>query len=350
LTSLKPGNKLTYVDIARMVGVGASTVSRVLNQSTRVAPDTREKILNAIKTTGYKPSSAARMLVRRQHETIGLIFEKEHIKTYYGACLIEGVSEILAETGQRLAMAMVKWHSRAEDIESLPLLRTVSVDGLIFDIHHIEGNLDGVVARLGLPYVYINPSGACPYNAIIPDDVSVARDATQYLIDRGHRKIAYLPCPGTSTHSSQADRMKGYAEVMIRAGLPPVPLWDVPLEKVDNPVQDYLNRAKYYKEQCGCTAMVAYNSVEAGRVIQACYQQGYKVPREMSVVVCDYDPVMQVLLLDVTCFRFDRTHMGQLAVQMLDQRMKNDGQDIPSMVLKGSLMEGETVIPVRSTV
>jgi DNA-binding LacI/PurR family transcriptional regulator len=131
---IQSGNKLTHIDIARLVGVGTSTVSRVLNNSKRVAPRTREKILNAIRTTGYRPSSAARMLVRQKHDTIGLIFEREHIKTYYGSCLIEGVSEKLAESGQRLAMGMVSWQSRVEEIEDLPLLRTVSVDGLIFDI------------------------------------------------------------------------------------------------------------------------------------------------------------------------------------------------------------------------
>jgi LacI family transcriptional regulator len=338
------GNKLTHVDIARLVGVGTSTVSRVLNNSTRVAPDTREKILNAIKTTGYKPSSAARMLVRQKHETVGLIFEKEHVKTYYGSCLIEGVSETLAETGQRLAMAMVKWHSGVEEVENLPLLQTVSVDGLILDLHIMTGDYDAMVARLGMPYININPSGFRPYNTIMPDHVSGARDATQYLIERGHRKIAYLPSVGKNPHCSQPDRMKGYSEAMVKAGLPPVPLWDVPLASVDYPVEDYVVRAKLFKEKYGCTAVVAYSAIEAPRMLYACYQLGLKIPQDLSIVACDYDPVMQAIPVEITCFQFDRAAMGRQAVGMLNRRIMNPQEDIPSINLQSDLIEGQSVI------
>jgi len=339
-------NKITSVEVARLAGVAHATVSRVVNNPGIVAPDTREKVLKAIRATGYKPSSSARMLVRQKQETIGLIFEREHIKTYYGACLIEGVSETLAKTGQRLAMAMVNWHSPVEEIEDLPLLRTVSVDGLILDLHALKGDQDAVVARLGLPYININPSGYRPYNTIMPDHVSGARDATQYLIDRGHRKIAYIPSPEQNLHSSQPDRMKGYAEAMIKAGLPPIPLWDVPLMKDDYPVEDYITRVKLFKEKYGCTAMVAYSAIEAPRTLYACYQVGLKVPHDLSIVGCDYDPVMQAIPVAITCFHFDRTAMGKQAVEMLDQRIINPGTDIPSITLHSTLIEGKSVIPL----
>jgi DNA-binding LacI/PurR family transcriptional regulator len=341
---LIPQTKITSIEVARLAGVAHATVSRVVNNPGIVSPDTREKVLKAIRATGYKPSSSARMLVRQKHETVGLIFEKEHIKTYYGSCLIEGVSESLAENGQRLAMAMVKWHSRVEEIETLPLLRTVSVDGLILDIHALIGDQDAVVARLGLPYIFINPSGYRPYNTIMPDDVLVARDATQYLIARGHRKIAYIPGPGTVAHSSQADRMKGYAEGMIKAGLQPVPLWDVPLEKEDYPVEDYLSRVRIFKEKYGCTAIVAYDATEAPRILYAGYKLGLEIPQDFSLVACDYDPVMRVLPVAITCYHFDRTAMGKRAVAMLDQRIKCSGADIPSIRLDSTLIEGKSVI------
>jgi DNA-binding LacI/PurR family transcriptional regulator len=343
---LMPQNKITSVEVARLAGVAHATVSRVVNNPGIVSSDTREKVLKAIRATGYKPSSSARMLVRQKHETVGLIFEREHIKTYYGSCLIEGVSETLAATGQRLAMAMVNWHSRVEEIENLPLLRTVSVDGLILDIHALEGDQDAVVARLGLPYININPSGYRPYNTIMPDDVLVARNATHYLIERGHRKIAYIPGPGTVTHSSQANRMKGYAEAMVKAGLSPIPLWDKPLEKEEYPVEDYLSRTRLFKEKYACTAMVAYDATEAPRILYAGYQLGLRIPQDFSLVACDYDPVIRVLPVEITCFHFDRTAMGKRAVQMLDQRIKTSGEDIPSICLDSTLIEGKSVVPL----
>lgn len=334
----------SVVDVARLAGVVHSTVSRVINNSPGIGEDTRERVLEAIRMTGYKPSLAARMLVKQKHETIGLIFEKEHVKTYYGACLIEGISEALVETGQRLAMAMVRWNSRVEEIDSLPLLQTVSVDGLILDVHVLAGDYDALVSRLGLPYITINPLGYRPYNTIMPDDVSAARDAVQYLIDRGHRKIAYLPSVGQNPHCSQPDRMRGYSEAMVNAGLQPIPLWNVPLSRGDYPVADYVQRARLYKEEYGCTAVVAYSAIEAPRLLFGCYQLGLKVPEDLSIVACDYDPVLQVIPIEITCFQFDRAAMGRQAVAMLNRRIQSPQEDIPSLNLASELVEGTSVI------
>ncbi len=345
MTGLKPGNKLTYVDIARMVGVGASTVSRVLNNSTRVASGTREKILSAIKTTGYKPSSAARMLVRQRHETIGLIILKEQAKTHYGARLIEGVSERLTEMGLRLAMSMVsREEDRAEDIENLPLLKMASVDGVILDVAQIAGDIDAVAGRLGMPYVFVNPASYKPCNALIPDDAAIGEQTTQYLIDRGHRRIAYIAYPSAPwlPHYSQQDRLKGYTQAMLKAELQPIAMWKTPLADFNGPKPDYIGRVKFVREQ-NATAIVAYDAMEAVRVLFACYQLGLRVPEDISVIACDYDPIALVPPVPITCFNFDRSEMGKMAIQMLDQRIKNNGEDLPTMILKGTLIEGETV-------
>jgi LacI family transcriptional regulator len=167
------------------------------------------------------------------------------------------------------------------------------------------------------------------------------------LINRGHRKIAFIPSVGKNPHSSQPDRMKGYAEGMIQAGLQPIPLWDVPLAKVDYPVEDYLTRIRLSKEKYGCTAVVGFDSMGAPRTLYACYQLGLKVPQDLSIVACDYDPVMLVLPVEITCFHFDRTAMGKQAVEMLDQRIQSSGADVPSISLENSLIEGKSVIPLR---
>ncbi len=333
--------KVTCIEVARLAGVGHSTVSRVINNPGSVHPRTRKKVLEAIRITGYKPSSAARMLVRKKSETIGLIFEKEHVQTYYGSRLIEGLSEVLTDKGMKLAMSTVRWHAPVSEIEGLPLLKTVSIDGLILDIAQIRGDLDLLVARLGLPHVFINPPSYRAFNTIMPDDPAAARLATQRLIDRGHRKIGFISAPGSTKHSSMADRMKGYAETMIKADLKPLPSWDVPLESVDNPVRDYLDRTKLFREEHGCTAIVAYNAIEAARVIYACYQLGLKVPEDIHLVACDYDPVALVPPARITCFHFDRTRMAKMAVAMLEERI-GTGKDVASISVSPTLVDGET--------
>ena len=332
-------DRLTYVDVARLAGVTPATVSRVLNNASNVAPRTRARVLKAIRATGYKPLSAARMLARQRHETIGLIFEREHTNSYYGARLMEGISQALTENGLKLAMGAVSWSSRAEEIERLPLLSTVSVDGLILDVAQISGDVDAVVAKLGLPYVYVNLSGSRPCNTIMPDDVAGGETATQYLIDAGHRNIAYIPCYHRLRHSCQADRMKGYVQAMTRASLPPIPLWDEPLKWLYGRDDEYLGRTKLFREKYGVTAIVTHAMFEAVRTLFACYQLGLKAPRDMTIVACDMDPTVWVAPVAIPCVHFDRLEMGKLAVEMLLRRIANSGQDVPTHRYRGKLVE-----------
>jgi len=81
-----------------MAGVGVGTVSRVLNSPEKVSPKLRERVLQVIAATNYRPSSAARTLGHRQFQTIGVISEIEHARTYCFASLVQGVAHALMET------------------------------------------------------------------------------------------------------------------------------------------------------------------------------------------------------------------------------------------------------------
>jgi DNA-binding LacI/PurR family transcriptional regulator len=337
-------SRATCIDVARLAGVGHSTVSRVINNPELVASETRKKVFEAMRMTGYKPSSAARMLVRQKSETIGLVITKEHFSSFYGTQLIDGLLETLTAKGLKLAMSTIPCAASVEDIDNLPILKSISVDGLIFDLVQVTGDLDQLIARLGLPYILINPQVKRGFNSILPNDVSVARQATKYLIDLGHRKIAYMPEGGLKIHSSQSDRMRGYAEAMIQNNLKPMPLWDVPLAAVKKPVKDYIDRTKFYYENQGCTAIIAYNGIEAARIIFAAYQMGIKIPEDLSIVACDCDPVNDVPPVDITAFHFNRSGMGQKAVEMVEARIRGGGRDIPSVEFEGMLIPGESVL------
>jgi DNA-binding LacI/PurR family transcriptional regulator len=330
--------RTTCISVAKLAGVGQATVSRVINNPQSVTPEKRRKVLQAIKMTGYRPSSAGRMLARQRHESIGLIFEKESVTSFYGARLIEGLAGQLSDCGQRLAIGMVKWRATVEEIEQLPLLKTLSVDGLILDLAHIRGDLDAAVSRLGLPYVYINPPGTRPYNTIMPDDIAAAGQATQYLIDRGHKKIGYIPCYKDTFHSSQKDRMRGYVDTLLRAGLQPAPLWDRPIEEMYGEDNDYGKRLKICREH-GCTGIVTYTSGEALRMYMACCHMGLKIPQDMALIGCDFDPAISDAPIAVPTFHLDRMKMGQMAVRMLMERIDHPDRDIPTVYYSGTLIE-----------
>jgi DNA-binding LacI/PurR family transcriptional regulator len=304
-----------------------------------VSDGIRQRVMEAASSLNYRPSAAARMLASRRHETIGMVFEREQVNTRYGARLIDGVAERLSETGHRLAMGMVSWRSTAEEVENLPMLRTLSVDGLIVDTAQIRGDIDAVLARIGVPYVFVNPSGSRPYNAIMPDDLASGRQATDYMIERGHKRIAFMPCGKEVHHSSGQDRMNGYARAMSRAGLSPIPGWDELIRDVYAAEDEYAQRLKSYREEHDCTAVVCHTSAEAVRSLMGCYRFGIRVPEDVALVSCDIEPSMATSPISQPGIHLDRYEMGRMAVDMLHERIENPRADLPTVYYKGKLIE-----------
>lgn len=338
---------LTSVDIARLAGVAPSTISRVLNRAGGFSKQTERRVLEVVKKTGYRPSSAASSLSRQTHGTIGLITEIDGQPGYYGPQLIRGVSIALSRSSKRLAMDTVHRGDDASSIERLPLFRARSVDGFIFDTHQAAGDLQGMANHLSLPYVFVNSRYTMPFNTIMPDDVDAARQATEHLIGHGHKRIGYFPSAVTQLHSSQENRMKGYLQAIVNAGLQPVPMWDVPLQKKGKwlTVDDYLPRLKTYLYDYKCTAIVTYHAYAAASVFGGCYQFGVRVPHDLSIIACDYDPILEYLPVRITSVHLDRAEIGKLAVEMLLQQVDNpeDSTNVPTILVEGSLKKFDSV-------
>ena len=345
--------RATYRDIARLAEVHPASVSRALNDLPTVSPEIRERVIDAAQALNYRTVTAARNLRSQRTETIGLITEIETESTHYGSGLLRGVSRALTDVEFHLKICSIHCGASADELASLPLLRTISIDGVILDGHQVRGNVEGVFGKLEMPYIWVNPPEIRQYNAVIPDDVAVARRATRVLIEHGHRKIAYLPHARLShiVHHSQSDRMRGYIEAMTRAGLPPIPTWDEELKRngpddpISNQFDEMVQRIRSFKSQ-GCTAMVFYSGFQAATILFACAKAGLKVPEEMSLIACDFDSSIRYLPITVTTMNLDRAEMGKLAVKMLQQRIENENKDLPSEFFQGELMEGETVLKV----
>lgn len=246
-------------------------------------------------------------------------------------------------------MDTVHYGSGAAEIESLPLFRTRSVDGYIFDAHKTVSDVQALANRLSLPHVFVNSPHPMPHNAVMPDDVDTAQQATDYLIQRGHRRIGYFPSDTTHTHSSQQGRMKGYLQALIKAGLSPVPTWDVPLVKTSERLEpvDYMSRLKQYVSDHHCTAVVAYHAFGAACILSACYTLGIAVPTQLSIIACDYDPIVDYTPVKLTSMHLDRAKMGMLAVEMLLEQIEKPVGRIPTAMVKGQLRECNSVVDLR---
>ncbi|MEN8253977.1 MAG: LacI family DNA-binding transcriptional regulator [Verrucomicrobiota bacterium] len=341
---------VTIMDVARESGVHRSTVSRALNNQPDVSPAVRAKVLEVARKLNYRPSAAARVMGGCLNETIGLVTEIESGIGPYGPALIEGISMSLSERGVRLATNVIHWGGTTDDVRRLPLFKTDAIDGVILDVHKSEGNIEAVVREYGVPFVFVNPARGKDLNAVVPDDVSVARQATVYLAERGHKAIGYVPCFKTE-HISQANRVKGYMEAMESSGLKPLPVFTVPVvEKREQglsgiflPGMEAKKELVAYLRQYSCRGFVVYSAPEANWLYSVLLTLGYRIPEDISIISCDYDPILSYMETPVTSFFLDRIQMGRTAVEMLQKRIESKGEEEPAIMVEGVLKEGLSV-------
>ncbi len=347
MTVLSRSKRATARDVARLAGVVQSTVSRVLNNAPNVDPELRARVLNAVTALNYRPLQAARALALERHETIGVVVDEELLGYYYGAALLSGASLAAADRGWRMQMCAVRTPATLQDCEALPVFRTRSMDGVLLDVTPASTLLEDLLARAGIAYVSVNPSGDHTHNAIMLDDIGVAQQAAEYLIARGHRRIAYVPFH-QQEHSSHLKRMQGYVRALTAAGLQPLPLWDQPLPPPDETPQELHRRLAYWQTACGCTALLTYNGTLAPRVFCACCELNWRIPEAVSLMSCDTSPALGLLPKIVTHMALERIDMGRRAVALLAQRLIAQA-DVPSITLQGELREGATVMPPASS-
>jgi len=335
---------ITSATVARLAGVGVGTVSRVIRGMPHVSPQMRERVMQVVKATNYRSCAAAGMLASQRYDTIGLIAEVEMENTCYWATLIQGILRALSSNEIRLAISTVSVNFTFPDLVKTPLLRRRSVDGLILDLHKFIGDIGANMAPFETPYVLVNPNRGRHFNSVMPDDISVASQAVEYLFAKGHRRIAYMTNQTTSpstipVHSSVQDRISGYLRAMSQlGGVSPLISECYGLSPADKQAMR-CEKVKRLVKQDGFTAMLTYNSDVATEVFQVCYELGLRINQDVELMSCDYDWALDRLPVPITCMHLDRVEMGRMAVEMLFRRIANNGDNEPTILVKGKLKE-----------
>ncbi len=304
---------VTIEDIAREAGVSASTVSRVLNGSKRVADDKRALVMAAIEQHDYRPNMMARGLVGGRTMTIGVL--AQDIDSPFFAKIVGGIEQRLAETSYRPMLTTTKWDTENEEdiARSLRIFLERQVDGLLVLGGRIpEEKLREIAAQVPLIVVARRVAGL-ESQCLYVDNEGGAYRATRYLIGLGHRRIAHVM--GTTGHPDAIDRLAGYRRALTEAGI-----------AVDEKlifsghftetsglegVEELLSRGERF------TAIFAANDLSAYGVMLGLFNHGYRIPHDVSVVGFDDQFLSAYTLPPLTTVYHPTTEMGVTATEGL---------------------------------
>src|SRR5512139_374854 len=196
---VRAGNETGYVtlqDVAILAGVSIKTVSRVVNNQEEISETTRQRVLAAIDELGYKPNVLARSLVNRRTDTLAVV--AWGIEYFGPSRVMVGVEQQADELGYSLILNLVSQPDEPNQKQILDTLLARRVDGIIWSVPQVSDNhnwlRDGLLERLP-PIVFISMQSQPGLTITAVNNFSGARQATQHLIDQGHRKIAIITGP-----------------------------------------------------------------------------------------------------------------------------------------------------------
>lgn len=283
----------TIYDVAERADVGIATVSRVLNDSAQVSATTRKRVLAAIRELKYRPSQPARDLSRgrglEQRLTIGVI-----VPFFTRPAFVErlhGVEVAVAEHNYELII----YNAETPQLRERCFREAVGrVDGLVVvSLPPTEDDVD-LIQRADVPTVLIDAHHP-ELSRVIIDDIKGGRLATQYLIDCGHRKIAYISDPFDTpfNFSSSRDRYIGYSNTLEEAG---IPLRDeYVLQGEHGQYQARLLTQQLLELNDPPTAIFAFSDTQAMGVLGALRESGVSCPDEIALVGFDDIEIAQYL-------------------------------------------------------
>ncbi|SHG87605.1 LacI family DNA-binding transcriptional regulator [Ferrimonas marina] len=303
----------TIQDVAKLAGVSAMTVSRVLNGTSKVAEATRERVLAAVKQLDYRPNVSARRLAGSRSFMIGLMYDNP--SEGYVSRFLLGALKHCRQRGYHLIVEHCG-EQEGSPVERLQqLLAEVRVDSLILLPPLCDDN--SLLAELKsrkLPFVRIAPDRdltAGPF--VCMDDYEAAFTLTSHLIERGHKAIGHII--GHPNQGASRLRYQGYLDAMRSHGL------ETPPQFIKQGFFTYRSGMEAAQELLGLeqppSAIFASNDDMAAAVVAEAHRRGLAVPESLSVVGFDDTQIATAIWPQLTTVRQPITEMAEQAVELL---------------------------------
>jgi LacI family transcriptional regulator len=310
--------RVTLHDVAALAGVSHQTVSRVINKSGNVRPETKDRVNAAILELGYRPNAIARSMVRGITRTLGCI--SPNLTDPVFTRIIES-----AQTEARRQGFFILIGTASSVGEVKPLLDELlnrRVDGLIAinarddDRYELLCDLN----RTGPPIVYVkNSAGEDPVSAVCCDDIQGGYLITKHLLELGHRKIAVIL--GRENEQCTRERLEGYRMALNDHGLSASE--NMIIQGNWDSESGREAAAQLLKDPESFTAIFALNDRMAFGAIRGLQEAGCHVPKDYSVVGYDNSPLASLIDPPLTTIEQPLDLFGQQAAAILIDQVLN---------------------------
>jgi len=316
--------EITIYDIAKVVGLSPTTVSRALSKHPRVKEITREKILNTAKNMGYQSNIFASSLRKKRSKSIGVIVPK--LNSPFQSSVMAGMEEIATQAGYNLIISQ-STESLEKEISNANTMFNSRVDGLLVSKAGTTDNIEHFAPffKKQIPVLFFDrvpEDNNC--TGVVINNTQAIYDATSHLIKEGCKRIVHVL--GNLKINVYSDRLKGYKYALLDHGF---------VFKEENVITNDLGEEsgdriveKILKLKPRPDGLLVSNDTCAASCLMALKKKNIKVPEDIAIVGFNNDLISRMVEPNLSTINYPSYHMGEVAMKNLINHLDDEHHEI----------------------
>ena len=331
LTLLK---KITLKDIAKELNISVSTVSRALQNNSRISKEIRQKVLKTANESNYFNNKYPQSFSLRKTNIIGVIVPKISYHLY--AMAISGIEKVAKDNNMHIVICQSA-ESFKEEESLVNELMAIGVAGIIVSLASETKQFDHFLKlnKNGIPLVFFNRScDEVEADKVIIDNFKAAYDATTHLISIGCENISFIGGPDILQISNI--RLLGYKKALVDAN---IPVKSSRIEHCNFTLESEMSAArKLLYAPNYPDGILAFSDQIAINIMLAAKERGLKIPEDVSIIGFNNEPVDELLEPSLTSIDQPGFNMGTVAAQLIFDRISDPKLEYTRKVLKSDLI------------
>ena len=331
---MRDDTRSTIRDVARLAGVGTTTVSRVINGGHLVAPEVKQRVEEVIRQLRYQPNLAARSLKNERTRTVGLIIPRITDPFY---ATIASVAQDICRAREHILILSTSMDQEEQELQELRIFEQHRVDGLLLVPPKKQSTaFQEYCHQLRMPAVAIDlPAEQDTLSSVLTDNCEAMAEATRHLIDHGRRRILCLV--SDPVLYTMRERLKGYTEAMTTAGLP------LRIKSEIHAAQDAESAVLAGLQAADpIDAILCANSAIVIFVYETLQRHGIRLPAQLALIGFDDFDLAGTLRPAIANIAQPAEEIGRAATNLLFSLMQDRDQPAVHLRLPSRLVRRES--------
>lgn len=331
---------ITIKDIAKVLGLSTSTVSRALRDSYEISPETKTKVLEYAREMNYRPNPIALSLKEKRSSSIGVLVSE--IANSFFSQAINGIESVAQQKGYNVVIAQSKEDYNRE-VSALQYLASRSVDGILLSVSSETSNFSTIedLNNRGMPIVcFDRVIDSLETHKVIVDNFMASYNATIHLIKNGYKNIICIA--NASLLSISRDRVEGYKKAMNEKKLPIsessiyyCPHGGLNYEEVEQVMQ------KIMKSKAKTDAIIACSDKVTTNILRYCNLKKIIIPEKLGLIGFSNLDFTELLSPSLSVVRQPAYEMGKKAAELLISMIesKRPVLDFETVILPAEIIQ-----------